>query len=299
MVKELIRKYLWLIDTVAKASPEGLSLQEICRKWERRWDSPYNRRTFCNHRQAIEEIFETEILCDRTTNRYYLRDDDYGNSSTRTSWLINTFTVNNLLSLGRDKLSGRVSVEDIPSGQKWLLPLMDAMTVNEELELTHRKYMAGEETKRIVLPYALKEFEKRWYLVAWDKERQALRMYGLDRITGVYPTGKSFTIPDDFDVDVLFRNSFGAYISEHKDLRHIVLKATEKEAAYLRDLPLHQSQKEVSPRVFSLDAAIGEDLVLELIKRGNRIEILEPQDLRERIAEEFEKAAALYGKNKD
>ena len=76
-----------------------------------------------------------------------------------------------------------------------------------------------------------------------------------------------------------------------------MLQATEREAKYLRDLPLHHSQEEPRPGIFTLDVAIGEDLVLELLRHGNRLEVLEPQELRLRIAEEFTAASAMYGNN--
>lgn len=296
MVKELIRKYLWLIDTISNASPRGLLLEDVCSRWEDRWDEAYNRRSFFNHRQAIEEIFEIEILCNRGTRRYYVETDEY-DAPTQTSWLINTFTVNNLLSLSRDRLQGRVSVEDVPSGQKWLLTLMNAMMDNEELEICHRKYTSEDGKTRNVRPYALKEYGKRWYLVAYDLERNGLRMFGLDRISLIRPTGRKFRFPDDFDVDVLLRNSFGAYPAQRKDVRHIVLKATELEAKYLRDLPLHHTQKEVSPGIFTLDVAIMDDLIMELMGRGSRLEVTEPPELRARIAEELLLAAKQYQNN--
>lgn len=297
MVKELIRKYLWLVDQFSRASSRGLTLEQVMRRWEQRWGEPYNRRSFFNHRSAILEIFDIEIKCDRSTNLYYIDREELEDSDTRSSWLINTFTVNSLLSMSKEGLAGRVSVENIPSGQKWLVTLMDAMLQGEELLLDYQKYTDNPMEQLTVQPYALKEVEKRWYLVAFSKARKALRMYSLDRIKGLAGTGRHFRMPEDFDVDFLFRNSFGAYITERKDVRHIVLKATEREAKYLRDLPLHHSQEEPSPGIFTLDVAIGEDLVLELLRHGNRLEVLEPQELRQRIAEEFTAASAMYGNN--
>lgn len=295
MVEELIRKYIWLVETFSRAPKGGLSLGEIQARWERRWGEPYSRRSFCNHREAIAGIFDIEIVCDRSTNRYFI-EDRYRpeDPSSHAAWLINTFTVGSLLSMGKERLSGRVAVEDIPSGQKWLLSLMEAMLDNEEVKIRYRKYTGEPESERILEPYALKEFEKRWYLVGWDSSRSIIRIYGLDRIREVVRTGKSFVFPDDFDVDVLFRDSFGIYVSEGKEKMHIVLKATEKEARYLRDLPLHHSQRETAPGVFSLDTCGGDDLVMALLSRGNRIEVLEPESLRKTIKDELKKAIKQY-----
>ncbi|MBQ9184422.1 MAG: WYL domain-containing protein [Bacteroidales bacterium] len=294
MIPELINKYIWLIDVFSKASPRGLPLEQILSRWESRWGEPYNRRSFFNHRSAILDIFGIDIKCNRGTKLYYIDFEDLENNKSKASWLIDSFTVNSLLSLSKEGLAGRVSVEAVPSGQKWLMSLMNSMLANEELEISYQKYTGEPLHKRLVLPYALKEYSKRWYLVALEKSQKTIRVYALDRIKDVSPTGKNFRFPDDFDVDVLFRDSFGIYAAEHKDLRHIVLKATEREAAYLRDLPLHHSQKETEPGMFSLDVAISDDLVIELLSRGNRLEVLEPRELRDRLSLEFQNAAKLY-----
>ena len=119
MVTELLQKYIWLVQTFIRAGEKGLSLEEISNRWENRFDSPYSRRTFNNHREAVEEVFGIRIECNRSTSRYFIRyTDEVTDDNAEAAWLINTFTVNNMLSLGKERLSGRVSVEDIPSGHR-------------------------------------------------------------------------------------------------------------------------------------------------------------------------------------
>lgn len=294
MVQELVSKYIWLVDIFSKASPGGLSLGQVFSRWERRWGEPYSRRSFFNHRTAIYDIFGIDIKCNMSTKMYYIDAEDLEDGKNKSSWLIDSFTVNNLLSLGKERLSGRVSVAEIPSGHKWLMPLMDSMLADEVLELTYQKYTGEEPHTRTVHPYALKESSRRWYLAALDTGRGEIRVYGLDRILSIKPTGNNFRLPDDFDADTLFRNSFGVYISDRKDLRHIVLRANERETRYLRDLPLHHSQEEQEPGLFTLDIAVTEDFVMELLSRGNRLEVLAPAELRDRLRNEFSSAAEIY-----
>ena len=194
MVSELIDKYIWLVQTFIDAGPGGLSLPEIADRWTARYGGEdYPRRSFNNHREAVAEVFGIEIACNRSTNRYYI---DAGESAVdkrqSVDWLINTFTVNNLLSLGKERLSGRVSVEDIPSGQKHLVMVMQAMLDNVGMELRYRKYLSDEEEVRHIRPYAVKEFEKRWYIVAYSEEAETLRVYAMDRILSLTPTGEKF-----------------------------------------------------------------------------------------------------------
>ena len=64
MVAELIGKYIWLIQTLTATGGRGLTLKEISDKYERRYDQAYSRRTFNNHRLAIQEIFGFDIVCE-------------------------------------------------------------------------------------------------------------------------------------------------------------------------------------------------------------------------------------------
>ena len=73
MVTELLQKYIWLVQTFIRAGEHGLSLEEITDKWEMRFDSDYSRRTFNNHRAAVEEVFGIVIGCNRSTNRYFIK----------------------------------------------------------------------------------------------------------------------------------------------------------------------------------------------------------------------------------
>ena len=297
MVTELLQKYIWLVQTFIRAGQIGLSLDELSDKWERRFDSSYSRRTFNNHRAAIEDVFGIQICCNRSTNRYFIEySEDVSDDKAESAWLINTFTVNNMLSLGKKRLSGRVSVEDIPSGHKYLTPIMEAMTENQEIVIEYHKYTSAVPEKFTVRPYAVKEVSKRWYLIGFCLERKAMRVYGLDRVTSMELTGDTFEIPKNFDVDELFSTSFGIFLPE-KRAQRIRFRATEKEARFLRDLPIHSSQKEISNDsgvTFEIFVCPNTDLIMEFCKYGSGIEVLSPESVRNTVAEEMKKAYLQY-----
>lgn len=303
MVTELLQKYIWLVQTFLRAGEKGLSLEEICDRWEERFGQAYSRRTFNNHRNAIEEVFGIRVECDRSTNRYLIRySEAVSDENAGTAWLINTFTVNSMLSLSKERLSGRVSVEDIPSGHVFLTGIMEAMSGNYEIVIEYRKYASDNAERFTVRPYAVKEVSKRWYLVGYCHERKAMRVYGLDRISAMEETERKFRMPEDFDVDDLFTKSFGIYLPEGR-ARTVTFRATEKEAGFLRDLPLHKSQVELKRSAddirrgkvtFEIFVCPNTDLIMEFCRRGDRIEVLSPEDVRKAVAEELRKAAAIY-----
>ena len=298
MVTELLQKYIWLVQTFIRAGETGLSLDEISDRWESRWDSAYSRRTFNNHREAVEEVFGIRIGCNRSTNRYCVEyGDDISDSNAETAWLINTFTVNNMLSLGKERLSGRVSVEDIPSGHKHLTSIMEAMTEGHEVRIAYQKYTSSQADTYTLRPYAVKEFAKRWYIVAYCREREALRVYGLDRIQSLEITDCRFEMEHGFDVDELFATSFGIYLPEGPG-QTITFRTSATEAKYLRDLPIHGSQEEISSDgenvIFSIFVCPNKNLIMEFCKYGSRIEVLSPEPVRNAVASELQKAADIY-----
>ena len=298
MVTELLQKYIWLVQTFIRAGEHGLSLEEITDKWEMRFDSDYPRRTFNNHRDAVEEVFGIAIGCNRSTNRYFIKaGEDISDESTENAWLINSFTVNNMLRLSKEKLQGRVSVEDIPSGHMHLTEVMEAMTENLEVVMEYHKYTSEESETLTIWPYAVKEFAKRWYIIAYCKEREGLRVYGLDRVKNMKVTGKKFKMKSGFDVDELFATSFGIYLPGGKG-QTITFRCSEREAKFLRDLPLHSSQEEVRKDgdsvIFSIFVCPDKNLIMEVCKHGSRIEILSPAEVRNAVKEELAKALAQY-----
>ena len=281
-----------------------MTLNELGDRYERVFGQSYPRRTFNNHREAVESLFGILIGCRRGSNSYFI---EYGGEALdrdrSRDWLINTFTVKSLLTLSKERLSGRVSVEDIPSGQLRLTQAMEAMVQGRELLIRYKKYSAAKEEAFHIQPLALKEHERRWYLMAYCRERAqeyrprsaAWRVYALDRISSMEDGGRSFKVPKKFDVDEVFAPSFGIYLPEEgQKAVSVLFKATEAEAAYIRDLPLHRSQTEIRPGVFRIRVIPNRNLVLEFCAHGAGLEVLGPPEFREQVAAELDKAAALY-----
>lgn len=298
MVTELLQKYIWLVQTFIRAGEHGLSLEDITDKWENRFGSEYSRRTFNNHRSAVLDVFGIELECNRSTNRYLIRGTkDVSDENIENAWLINTFTVNNMLKLGKERLSGRISVEDIPSGHLHLTNIMEAMTENYMISICYQKYTSDEAETLTLKPYALKEFAKRWYLIAYCMERKGLRVYGLDRIKKLEVLEKKFKMPVGFDIDELFATSFGIYIPQDK-AAIIKFRVPETEARFIRDLPLHSSQEEVGKDgdlvTFSLFVCPDKNLIMEFCKYGGRLEVISPDSIRESVKTQFEEALKLY-----
>jgi predicted DNA-binding transcriptional regulator YafY len=69
----------------------------------------------------------------------------------------------------------------------------------ELIRIDYRKY-DGTESTRSVEPYRLVHLGRRWYLVAWDRDRHAWRTFRVDRMQLKTPTGPHFA-PRDLPAD--------------------------------------------------------------------------------------------------
>ena len=128
MTKDLFDKYIWLVDIIYRSGK--ITFEEINERWLRSTlsggtDLPL--RTFHNWRTAIEQVFDINIGCNRKAGYYYYIEnaDDMEKGGIR-NWLLNTFAVNNLINESHH-LKRRILFEEIPSGKRYLTPVIEAM----------------------------------------------------------------------------------------------------------------------------------------------------------------------------
>lgn len=303
-----IKRYVWLLQTLLRAGDRGMSFTEIKRKLKAASGEEYPRKTFYNHRDAIAELFGIDIECRMhgKNSFYYISGGEEAiNDANR--MLIDMFSVNSALSAGKNQLKGRISVENIPSGQMYLTELMEIMTDNRIINLTYRKYDSKESSTYRFCPYAVKEYAKRWYTVGLCEEKYSskgiektggIRVFALDRIQDIEVTGDVFSLNEDFDVENLFRNSFGIYLTDGK-AETIRFKISPKEAKYIRDLPIHHSQRyagkdENGMEIYVVHVCIDKNVIMEFLKYGDGIEIISPESFRQSIAETIGRMNKMY-----
>lgn len=301
MSKNLINKYVWLVETLYKA--KKITLKEINRRWtqtELSEGEEIPRRTFNNWKNAVEEMFGLVIMCDKhDDDRYYIenREDLEGGGFQR--WLLNTMSVNNTL-LENKALSGRILLENIPSGQDFLATVMEAMKKSKLLEINYKGYWSEHEHTFPVAPYCVKLFRQRWYLVGNSVNEDIIRIYALDRVLEANLSDETFKYPKQFDPEKYFKHCFGIIHDEDCPLETVKLKVSHDQANYLRSLPLHPSQKELvhtgEYSIFSVEVRPTFDFQQELLWNGDALEVLEPQWLREEMADMVKRMWNNYNK---
>ena len=289
MSKNLFKRYIWLVDVIYRA--EKITFEEINSKWVQNSmseENPIPLRTFHNHRNAIEELFEINIVCDKPTNSYFIEyADDIKNGGVQ-SWLINTFAVNNLINESH-KLSHRIVFENIPSGQQFLTPIIEAMRDGITIEITHQSYWHDEPNTVEIEPYFVKIFKQRWYVIGRRTYDDKVRIYALDRVQFMKAIGTLFNLPKDLSPDDYFYNCFGIIADETIPSQKVVVKVWGSKVKYLRSLPLHHSQKETETTneysIFQYHIKPTYDFRQEILSHGAEIEVIAPDILREELGD--------------
>lgn len=294
----LLNRYIWLIDTIYSAG--SISRAEIDRRWCRSMLSEGEMsippRTFHRWRIAIEELFQINIGFSKTRGYFIENTTDYQRQEMR-KWLLSTFSINNLINEGTN-LRQYICFEDIPSGQRFLSTILEAVRDRQVLWVTHQGFAKPEPSTFCIKPYGLKVFKQRWYVLAESEyPDHRLLVYGLDRFERIERTDEHYVIPEEFDIGEYFSGSYGI-TGAGGTPELIKLKVNARQRNYLRTLPLHSSQKEVETTdeysVFQFHLAPSFELRQEILGMGASAEVLAPESLREEIKEEIEKMNTLY-----
>ena len=146
-------------------------------------------------------------------------------------------------------------------------------------------------------PYALKMFEKRWYLIGRYDDDKPHRIYALDRMANVETQDETFVRDPQFNLEEMFEGTYGVII-EDKPMESIWLKVDSYQANYLRSLPLHSSQIELRKNeeytIFALRVRPTFDFKQKLLSLGSTLEVLKPESLRNDMREEAKAMVERY-----
>lgn len=308
-IPTLFKEYIWLIETIHQAGK--ITFAEINEKWCRTEESggvEFARTTFNRHRDAILDMFGVIIECDRKDGyRYYIYNKEVLREDSIANWLFSTLSVGNMLDENVG-LQDRILLESIPSSDAYLKMIFKAMRESRRMMVTYRRYGAASANSFSVAPYCVKLFKRRWYvLVRFDRpsyrnngngDKEALSVLSLDRIETIELLQEKFTINPDFDAKTFFGECFGIVVGDGTKAERIVIRAYGLEPHYLRDLPLHHSQREIVTTDeytdFELYMRPTSDFKANLMSRGEWLQVVSPEWLAEDIQQWLQAAINRY-----
>ncbi len=288
-----------------------MTLAEISELWRHQEETDgqeLSRTTFNRHRDSILDSFGVIIECDRRDGyRYYIENEEVLRENSIQNWMFSTLSVSNMLE-GNAGLQSRILLESIPSGDDKLRQIIDAMRDNRRIRIQYHKYSSSQSKSYTLEPYCLKLYNRRWYMLvkkadaptaADDTGKKGdLFIFSLDRIESIELLQTKFTVDKNFDAATFFSDCLGIMVDDSKKSERIVLRAYGLEPYYLRDLPMHHSQKVIKETKeytdFELRLRPAEDFIEYLLSKSTKIRVLEPKRLAEKIQQRLKDALNLY-----
>lgn len=292
------REFIWLIETIKRA--RRITFAELSQKWA---ESDFgggillSRTTFNRHRDAVLDMFGIIIDCDRRNGyTYYIANPEALEENTVPNWMFSTISVGNILSEGLS-VQNRILLENVPSGGAHLQTVIKAMKESVMISAEYRRYGAAEPKKFLMMPYCVKLFRQRWYALCRHRNG-FFGVFSLDRFVRVEVSEQHFDIDPDFDAAEYFSECFGIVSEVNAPAERIVLRAYDSERYFLRDLPLHHTQREIASEDDYSDFEIFMrptfDFSSHLLSRGIMLKVIEPQWLADEVRDMHLQAAEMY-----
>jgi predicted DNA-binding transcriptional regulator YafY len=170
---------------------------------------------------------------------------------------------------------GETAEEDLVS------TLARGMREHRLVEIEYQKEVDSQPSTRVIEPYKFERALPWWYVHTWDRTSAGERSFRLDRMRSAKLTREKFTPRDDFE-PVRLRDARHALVLYSPEIARFEI---ERGARALRD---GTAIREVS---------VGSDewLESEILSRRGHAAVLEPADLRTRIAERARTLAKALG----
>jgi predicted DNA-binding transcriptional regulator YafY len=245
-------------------------------------DISISLRTFQRDKIEIQSLWGIEILFDKKESTYKI-DEEFADESFNR--IAESFNIVNALNQS-NSVSKYVFLEQRqPKGTELFHGIIHAIQNNFILTFQLNSFWSSPSQRRCV-PKAIKEAQNRWYLIAYDLDKQEFRNYSLDRISNFVITSSKLNTPN-INIEETYKNAFGIE-NQGKPIK-IVLQFENSQKEYIKSLPLHISQKIVTENkthfILELFIHSTHDFVMEILKLGSWCEVLEPINLREQVKE--------------
>ena len=158
----------------------------------------------------------------------------------------------------------------------------------------------GTEKRTRVHPYFLEPDAalRSVYLIGHDEPAGAMRTYKIERIRSATLTTDRYEIPEDFDPDAWLANSWGIWSSDSTPTELVRLRFDASVAHRVREAVWHRSQVLTGLEDGGVELTVTVAGTVEIrpwiMSWGDGVEVMEPPELRDAVAQAVRKAAARY-----
>ena len=180
-------------------------------------------------------------------------------------------------------------------GLEHLSPIFMAIVHHQVLKIDYQPF--GKPIRQFILhPYYIKQYNGRWFLLGKDDRHPYLANLALDRIHSIEVTTYPYILNTNIDFDEYFSDVIGVTIPEDTPIEPIVLRFSDQQLPYVLSKPIHESQNNSrkNENIITLNVYPNKELMQKILSFGSTVEVIEPQNVRERVQEEIKKLQKIY-----
>lgn len=185
------------------------------------------------------------------------------------------------------------------SGAIHIPALYNAIQNRKALKLSYQDFKSAFPYEVEIHPQYLKQFNSRWFVMSFtEKWANRPQTHALDRIKEIQEVKTKYITVKDFDWDDYFADMIGVSKFDKGPIEVKLLILDDEQASYINTKPLHQSQKRLKKVEGGYETSINvihnyelEKLILSF---GERIKVLSPLILRDKIKERVNKLINYY-----
>jgi predicted DNA-binding transcriptional regulator YafY len=171
-----------------------------------------------------------------------------------------------------------------------------ALLNRKQLEIEYYVKSRDENTRRIISPQQMIYYRENWYLDAHCHLRNDLRSFSLDGIVSAKISEANTLEVDSSDLNAHFTQSYGIFSG--KSTQRAKLRFDPERARYIKKELWHPDQvssvDEAGYLIIEFDFNQDPELIMDILKHGSHVEVLEPKTLKEKVVAEMKKSLALY-----
>jgi predicted DNA-binding transcriptional regulator YafY len=166
----------------------------------------------------------------------------------------------------------------------------------QRLQLSYYSKGKNELTERAVSPQRLIFYRDNWYLDAYCHLRKGLRSFAMDGIRKAHVLEDKTTEVSEKELHENFAESYGIFSG--KATQRAKLRFTPEKARWVSAETWHGQQVSSFDKdgnyVLEFDYNQDPELVMEIMKHGDGVEVIGPASLKSKVRAELEKALKKY-----
>ena len=154
------------------------------------------------------------------------------------------------------------------------------------------------ETQREISPQRLTHYRDNWYLDAWCHQKNGLRSFAVDRLREARALEERAKDIAEKELDAHFASSYGIFAGAAKHT--VILRFTPERARWVAEEQWHPQQQGriLEDGSYELQLAYSDprELVMDVLRHGAEVKVIEPDALREMVREQMLGALKRYEK---